>query len=118
MRLLCDANLGSRIANALTAAGFDVVRSIHVLGQAASDEEVLALAVSDERILLTCDSDFGELVFGLGKKSPTATVYVRFEPQEVNEIIPRLLAVLELPNIAGHMVVIGNAGDRMTALPI
>ena len=117
MRLLCDANIGSRLAEGLSAAGHDVVRSIHVLGQAALDEDILALAVTDARFLLTCDSDFGELVFGHGKQAPVGIVYIRFEPEDVNDIIPRVLSVLQSDNIAGHMAVIGKAGDRMTLLP-
>ena len=105
------------MAEALTAAGHDVVRSIHVLGPAAPDEEVLAHAVSDARILLTCDRDFGALVFQKGEAAPPGIIYIRFEPQDVEDIIPRVLDVLERFEIAGHLIVIGDAGDRSTGLP-
>jgi len=115
--VLCDANLGTRLANAMAAAGHDVTRSIHTLGQAATDEAVLAHAVREMRFLITCDSDFGELVFLKGHAPPPGIIYVRFEPQDVNDIVSRVLAVLQAPNIEGHMVVIGNAGNRMTLFP-
>lgn len=117
MRLLCDANLGSRIAGALAEAGYDVVRSIHALGHSAPDDDILALAVSDDRILLTCDSDFGELVFLQGKTAPPGILYVRFEPQTVEEILPRIYEALRSDRLSGNMVVIGNSGDRFTAFP-
>ncbi|MGH6785716.1 MAG: DUF5615 family PIN-like protein [Novosphingobium sp.] len=118
MKLLCDANLGSRVANALIAAGYDTVRSIDRLGQSAPDEDVLDLAVREGRILLTCDSDFGELVFLDGMSAPPGILYVRFEPQTVEEIIPRILVALESGRIEGHMVVLGNSGDRVTVFPV
>ena len=117
MRLLCDANLGSRIALALASSGYDVVRSIHVLGQAAPDDEILAFAVAQGRVLLTCDSDFGELVFLKGKTPPPGILYVRFEPQSVDDIVPRIVAALNSGRVEGNMIVIGDAGDRVTTFP-
>jgi predicted nuclease of predicted toxin-antitoxin system len=117
LRVLCDANIGSRLATLLTDAGHDVIRSIHVLRHDSPDSEVLAQAVSDARILVTCDADFGELVFLRGAQPPPAIIFVRFEPEEVEEIAPRVLAVLGWPNLAGHMAVIGQSSDRLTAFP-
>ena len=101
----------------MVAAGFDTTRSIHALGAAAPDERVLAHAVAEERIRLTCDSDFGELVFLNGHRAPPGIIYVRFEPQDVADIIPRLLAVLTEDFPFHHMVVIGDSGDRSTPFP-
>jgi len=81
LRLLCDANLGTRLSEALVAAGYDVVGSIHVLGAAAPDENVLSYAVKEERFLLTCDRDFGKLVYQDRRASPPGINSIRFEPQ-------------------------------------
>ena len=91
MKLLCDANLGRRLAQKLAEAGHDVVRSIHRIRHDARDEQVLALAAFEDRILITCDSDFGELVFLAGEPPPPAIIYVRFEPDDVEDIAPRIL---------------------------
>jgi predicted nuclease of predicted toxin-antitoxin system len=117
LKLLCDANIGSRISNVLGNAGFDIVRSIHVLSQDASDESVLAFAPAESRILITCDSDFGRLVFKERRASPPAIIYVQIEPEDVADIVPRLIRVLAKTNLLGHMVVVGNSGDRFTLLP-
>ena len=117
MRLLCDANIGSRLAKAFAAAGHDVVRSIHALSQGAADEDILALAVAEKRVLITCDSDFGELVFLKRQNPPPAVIYVQFEPADVKDIVPRVLPLLVNEDIVGHMVVIGEKADRMTAFP-
>ncbi len=117
MKVLCDANIGSRFARILADAGHDVARSIHHLPHNAPDTDVLALAVRDARILVTCDSDFGGLVFLDGELAPPAIIYVRFEPEDVEQIAPRVLAALQREGIDGHIVVIGENADRMTKLP-
>ena len=117
MKLLCDANLGRRLAQKLGEAGHDVVRSIHRIRHDARDEQVLALAAFEDRILITCDSDFGELVFLAGEPPPPAIIYVRFEPDDVEDIAPRILAALDRDGIEGHMVVIGDFADRRTKFP-
>ncbi|MFX8207331.1 DUF5615 family PIN-like protein, partial [Acinetobacter baumannii] len=84
MRFLCDHNIGSVISRALIAAGHDVERAVHVMPD-ASDAAILAHAVETDRILVTCDRDFGELVFKHGRPPPPAIIYIRFEPQQVED---------------------------------
>jgi predicted nuclease of predicted toxin-antitoxin system len=67
LRLICDANIGTRLVDAFAAARHDVVRSIRALTPTASDEAILAYAVAEQRVLITCDSDFGELIFLKGQ---------------------------------------------------
>ena len=116
MRFICDHNIGSTIARALQEQGHDVVRAIHVTPH-ADDLTVLDHAVAQQRILITCDSDFGEHVFLRGQTPPPAIIYVRFEPEDVSEIVPRLLAVLDFDELDGHMTVIGEHRDRSTPFP-
>ena len=73
MRVLCDHNIGSIIAKALAAEGHDVARAVHVVPR-ASDEVVLQYAVDHDRVLITCDRDFGELVFKRGQSAPPAII--------------------------------------------
>ena len=115
--MLCDANVGSIIANALAAAGHDVTRAIHIAPN-ARDEVILDHAVSDERVLVTCDRDFGELVFKHCAPAPPGIIYIRFEPDDVAEIVPRLLAVLDFDALNGHMTVIGDRVVRRTVFPV
>jgi predicted nuclease of predicted toxin-antitoxin system len=116
LRLICDANIGSIIARALAGQGHDVIRAIYVVPH-ADDDVVLRYAVDNDRVLVTCDGDFGELVFRRGALPPPAIIYVRFEPPEVGEIVPRLLAVLDFDLLKDHMTVIGEHGNRRTAFP-
>lgn len=74
-------------------------------------------AAESDRILVTCDRDFGELVFRFRRTPPPAIIYILFEPQTVADIVPRLLAVLDFDRLQHHMTVIGDDGDRRTAFP-
>jgi predicted nuclease of predicted toxin-antitoxin system len=113
---MCDANIGSRIARVLSAVGHDVVRASVVLPH-AKDDVILAYAVADDRFLLTCDRDFGELVFLKHASAPPGIIYIRFEPDDVEQILPRLLPLLEFEQRNGHMTVIGTQRDRSVPLP-
>ncbi len=116
MRLICDHNIGSLIARALADQRHDVVRAIHVTPD-ADDPIVLAYAVAERRILVTCDSDFGELVFLKGASAPPAIIYIRFEPPDVADIVPRLLPLLDFDTLRDHITVIGDRRDRRTPFP-
>ena len=78
----------------------------------------MAYAARQDCVLVTCDRDFGELVFKHRQPPPAAIIYIRFEPQNVEEIVPRLMAVLDLDRLRDHMTVIGGDGDRRTTFPV
>lgn len=78
---------------------------------------MLAYAVAHERILITCDSDFGEHVFLRGRTPPPAIIYIRFEPEDVRESLPRLMAILDFDALRDNMTVIGEHRDRTTPFP-
>ena len=116
MRFLCDANIGSTLARALLGQGHDVAQAA-LSYRYDDDEAILERARVEQRILVTCDRDFGELVFGHGASPPPAIIYIRFEPQDVADIIPRLLAVLEPEALQDHLTVIGDTADRRRPFP-
>ena len=62
MRFLVDRCAGRRLAEWLRNDGHDVLDS-RALGPDPGDLALLELANSEERILITIDTDFGELVF-------------------------------------------------------
>ena len=53
---------GPVVAQWLRSQGHDVF-SVYDDAQGADDESILRLACSEDRIVITCDKDFGELVF-------------------------------------------------------
>ena len=65
MKFLVDRCAGRRLALWLREAGHDVIES-RQLGPDPGDRQLLEWAVAEERILVTIDTDFGELVFAMG----------------------------------------------------
>ena len=63
MRFLLDESAEYRIVAFLTGLGHDVTAIAHDYPHGLPDQQILEIAVSEQRILITNDSDFGELVF-------------------------------------------------------
>ena len=116
LRLLCDANVGSIIARAVAMAGHDVARAIYVVPN-APEEQVLRFAVAEERVLITCDHDFGDLIFFKGHRAPPAVIYILFEPEDVRQIVPRLIPLLEIDDLRDHMTVLDTRQIRRRPSP-
>ena len=75
-RFLADESCDFRIVRTLRSAGHDVV-AISETARGATDEVVIALAVEDNRILVTEDTDFGQLVYARGHQS-SGVILIRF----------------------------------------
>jgi predicted nuclease of predicted toxin-antitoxin system len=67
MRFLIDENIHVRVVTFLRAEGHDVL-SILETHSNISDEEVLLIAIGQQRILITHDTDFGEMIFRDGSE--------------------------------------------------
>ena len=62
MRFLVDACAGARLAAWLRKMGHDVL-DLPDIGPDPGDRELLRRAAAEDRILITIDTDFGELIF-------------------------------------------------------
>jgi predicted nuclease of predicted toxin-antitoxin system len=114
---LLDVNVGSRIADALAAAGHDVVR-MALTNDTAIDSEILDLAVYGERVLVTYDRDFSELVFGRLAPTPPAIIYLRFQTHEVDAALNALMSALDFDQLKGHLTVIDQRQSRRAPFPV
>lgn len=65
-RFLIDLNVGEAVANALRQTGHDVLY-VGDDNPRVSDIDMLRLAVQEQRIIITMDTDFGELVYHSGE---------------------------------------------------
>ena len=99
------------------AAGHDVLRAA-LEHPTLEDADVLARAVQEGRILITYDRDFSELIFAGAAKQPPAIIYIRYEPENVADVLPRLMPLLDFTKLDGHMTVIGKRHSRRTPLPL
>jgi predicted nuclease of predicted toxin-antitoxin system len=78
----------------LRSKGFDV-KSIQEESPGISDPEVIDIARQDSRIILTFDSDYGELIFRYAKEAPPAVIFFREKgntPLFAGEVLAHLLA--------------------------
>ncbi len=67
MRFLVDSCAGRRLASWLRENGHDVFEA-DSLGTDPGDLALLELAASTDRILITIDTDFGELIYRQGQR--------------------------------------------------
>jgi len=87
--LLADEHIPIPSVRILQDAGHNVV-SIATDFQSIEDIDIIALANQEGRIIVSFDSDFGELIFNQGVHCKTGVIYFRihkFEPDEPANII-------------------------------
>ena len=68
MKFLADENIEREFIEALREANFDVL-SVRENFTGSADDEILAIAVNEKAVILTYDTDFGELVYRFSLKS-------------------------------------------------
>jgi predicted nuclease of predicted toxin-antitoxin system len=115
-RLLADECCDGDLVLLLRRAGHDV-RYVAEGDAGRSDDEVLRLAFREDRVLLTEDTDFGELVVRLGKPA-VGVVLLRLagEPPAVKAARVELLLEAHGDRVRGHHVVVGRDRLRFRAL--
>ncbi|NBC06582.1 MAG: hypothetical protein GVY26_05250 [Bacteroidetes bacterium] len=118
MRFLANENYPRPSIEYLKSKGH-YVKSIQEELGGSSDEEVIAIAERENLVILTFDSDYGELLFKYQREAPPSVVYFRFKgksPSESGKMLAELLGT-EL-EIRGHFTVIEETGVRQRKLPL
>ena len=77
MRFLVDECLSTRVPELLVAAGHDAVHVVDCGLAGEPDERVLAQAADDRRVLLSADTDFGEILARSGSPVPSVILFRR-----------------------------------------
>lgn len=95
-----DASADFRLAAYLTNLGHDVATIARDHPQTLSDRQVLATALGEQRILITNDSDFGELVVRF-ELPHAGVIYFRLEETDIATKIGGLAQVLR--DHGGHL---------------
>ncbi len=95
MRFLLDENLSPRIAEALAEAGHDAVHVRDVGLRAAPDEDVLDAARGAARVIISADTDFGDLLAASNAAAPSILLLRRQEQRRALEIASLILANLD-----------------------
>lgn len=91
LKIVADENVAYRVIKALRIKGFEVI-SISEDNPSITDDNVLQYAYEQKAILLTEDSDFGELIFR--KKAPhVGVLYVRLAGVAIDEKIELIVSI-------------------------
>ncbi len=94
MKLLADENIEREFIEALREADFDV-SSVRESYTGFADDEILQAAVDEKALILTHDTDFGELVFRFSLKS-NGVILLRLSGLSLTEKIDKtILAIRE-----------------------
>ena len=120
MRFLLDECLPGRLAEMLRAAGHDCSHVYDAGLRGQPDEQIMALAERERRILISADTDFGELL----ANSPVlarSLILIRRSDKRAGPLATVILA--NLADIgddldAGALVVISDTRVRTRRLPV
>ncbi len=120
MRLLVDESLSTTVAALLRDGGHDAVHLTDLGLLGAPDPVVMAAAGDARRVLVSADTDFGELL-AVGRHPGPSVVLLRRAPKRP-ELQARLLLTalgqVEAELTAGAVAVISPGWVRVRRLPV
>jgi predicted nuclease of predicted toxin-antitoxin system len=122
VRLLIDANLSPRVAVALSKAGLESLHVCDVCLLTAPDRDILDYAAANALVIVSADSDFGELLAASRGATRPSVVLLRSADRLSTDEQAALLAA-NLPTVArdleaGAVVTIARGRMRIRSLPI
>ncbi|MEX2627870.1 MAG: DUF5615 family PIN-like protein [Ilumatobacteraceae bacterium] len=121
MRFLLDENQSPAIVGLLVEAGHDVVHVRDLDMRGSPDVAVLAAASAADRVVISADTDFGELLAVSNARGPSILLLRRQQQRRALEIAALILANLDdvAEDLrAGAIVVIDDDRVRIRRLPL
>ena len=79
LKLLANENIPLASVTYLRTLGFDI-KSIGLDNPSITDQQVMQIAIRENRIIVTYDSDYGELIFKLGYRPEAGVIFIRIQP--------------------------------------
>ena len=117
MRFVIDENMSPVVVARLRYEGHDVI-SVAEAAPRLPDPEVLAWAARENRILVTFDTDFGELVYWRGLPPPPAVILFRLADMPAPDRIRLVVnTLLQEEGREGFFWVVEAHGVRQRPLP-
>jgi predicted nuclease of predicted toxin-antitoxin system len=122
VRLLIDANLSPQVTRALSKSGLDAVHSGDVGLLTAPDRSILDYAAANDLVIVSADSDFGEMLAARRGATRPSVVLLRSADRLTSDDQAVLLAT-NLPAVAddletGAIITIARGRMRVRSLPI
>jgi len=81
LKYLANENVPFSSITFLKSKGYDI-KAIGVDDPSITDEQVMQIAIDENRIIITYDSDYGELIFKHGYKPQAGVIFIRTQPTE------------------------------------
>lgn len=118
MRFLANENVPLTSIDHLRNEGHDVA-SISEEASGSNDVEVLERAAREDRVILTFDSDYGELIFRRKLPSPRGVLFFRVGPLTPLDPALRILQLLNASGISldQKFTVVERSQIRQRSLP-
>ena len=121
MRFLLDENQSPLLVHLLEAAGHDVVHVRQLGMTSASDLALLALAREQRRVIMSGDTDVGELLAKSNAAAPSVVLFRRQSGRRAAELAALFGANLEAiidHLVSGAVVVFDRDRIRVRSLPM
>ena len=121
MKFLIDQALSDVVASGLCNAGHDAVHLRDYGMSRSPDTEVLAKAVEENRVLVSADTDFGELLAKSKDSKPSVVLFrgiLNRHPDRQVELILKYLPDISAALEQGYFVVLNNELIKTRPLPI
>ena len=116
MKFLIDENLAPRLASELVGAGHDALLVSDLGLRSSPDQAILKVAFNQKRILISRDTDFGQLIEQDSAGSPSLILMRRMNDYRVKAILSRVLALLSVHSevlTSGGIVVVDGLRERV-----
>jgi predicted nuclease of predicted toxin-antitoxin system len=91
VRFLLDQNLSPVVADLLCGAGHDAIHARTLGLSRANDERILAVAAEQQRVLVSADTDLGELLAISNASRPSVLLVRRQQGRRAAELAPEVL---------------------------
>jgi predicted nuclease of predicted toxin-antitoxin system len=122
LKFLVDSAVSPQVAAGLRRSGHDAVHVVDYGLGSSTDEIILVRAAAEGRVLITSDTDFGELLAESGASRPSIILFRRTsgKPSEENALLARALAKPEIGESLeqGGIIVVDSRRIRIRKLPL
>lgn len=121
MRLLLDQNLSPLLVEELAARGHDAVHVRSLGMSSASDTAIMEVASTEGRVVVSADTDFGEILARTNTEAPSVLLLRRQDDRraaKVAELLELNLPIVSDDLESGAIVVLDDDRIRVRRLPL